>query len=222
MFYCYSLMQNYINISHSFSPIFPPHYYCGFKTSCQIAFLVTCGYKNKAKMRLKAIAICFFLLGSMAIVKAQEVPTAATVLETAQKQAKKEKKKVFVMFHASWCSWCKKMEKNMQADAVKKMFDDNYVTTFLTVQEHTNKALENPGAAELLAGYKGDKSGIPFWVILDEKGKVLADSFNAKGENLGCPATPEEVAEFNAKLKKTSKLTDKDLAVITETFVIKK
>jgi hypothetical protein len=87
-------MQNYIKISHSFSPIFPPHYYCGFKTSCQIAFLVTCGYKNKAKMRLKAIAICFFLLGSMAIVKAQEVPTAATVLETAQKQAKKEKKKV--------------------------------------------------------------------------------------------------------------------------------
>lgn len=173
-------------------------------------------------MKIKSLLICFFLLGSIAVANAQAEDTSV-LLQKAYKQAKKENKKVFVMFHASWCSWCKKMEKNMQAETTKKLFDDNYVFVFLTVQERPDsKDLENPGAAELLAKYKADKQGIPFWVILDAKGKVLENAFNKKRENLGCPATPEEVTEFTAKLKKTSKLKEKDLAAIAEVFTIKK
>jgi thioredoxin-related protein len=150
-------------------------------------------------------------------------PSAKEVLATAQAQAKKENKKVFVIFHASWCKWCKKMENNMQTPECTPLFDKSYVTTFLTVQESPkNKSLENPGADELLKTYKADKSGIPFWVILDANGKVLEDSFNAKGENLGCPADAAEVAEFTQMLKNTSKLTDRELAVIANTFIIKK
>lgn len=173
------------------------------------------------KMKIKTLLLCFFLLGSLTVANAQE--SASAVLEKAYKQAKKENKKVLVMFHASWCSWCKKMEKNMETETTKKLFDDNYVITFLTVQERgANKNLENPGADDLLKKYKADKQGIPFWLILDAKGNKLEDSFNAKGENLGCPATPEEVAEFTGKLKRTSKLKDKELAVIAEVFTIKK
>ena len=111
----------------------------------------------------------------------------------------------------------------MQSPSCKKLFDDNYVTAFLTVQESPkNKNLENPGAAELLKKYNGEGTGIPFWVILDTDGSLLADSYNSKSENLGCPATAEEVAEFTAKLKRTSRLTPAQLAVISETFIIKK
>ena len=85
-----------------------------------------------------------------------------------------------------------------------------------------NKSLENPGAAELLAKYKAQNSGIPFWVILDTDGNVLENAFNRDGQNLGCPASTEEVAEFTAKLKKTSKLNDTQLAAIAKVFIIKK
>ena len=172
-------------------------------------------------MKLKLLLLSFLFLLPVVNSTAQE--TAAAVMQKAQAQAKKEHKNVFVMFHASWCGWCKKMEKNMESDACKKMFDDNFVTVQLTVQESPkNKSLENPGADALLETYKGTKAGLPFWVILDANGKVLADSFNAKGENLGCPSSADEVAEFKSKLKKTTKLNEGQLATIADTFVIKK
>jgi thioredoxin-related protein len=172
-------------------------------------------------MKLKSLFICFFLMGSITAVKAQE--QASAVLEKAYQQAKKENKKVLVIFHASWCGWCKKMDNNMTTDATKKLFDDNYVVAHLTVQESPkNKNLENPGGDEVLKKYKGAQAGLPFWLILDSNGTLLADSFNEKGENSGCPSSPEEVADFVTKLKKTSKLNDKQLVVIKETFVIKK
>jgi len=172
-------------------------------------------------MKLKLLLLSLLFLVPVVNSTAQE--TATAIMQKAQAQAKKEHKNVFVMFHASWCGWCKKMEKNIESDACKKMFDDNFVITQLTVQESPkNKSLENPGADTLLETYKGTKAGLPFWVIIDANGKVLADSFNAKGENLGCPSSADEVAEFKSKLKKTTKLNDSQLAIIADTFIIKK
>ena len=167
------------------------------------------------------LLICLLFVGSISNAIAQE--KASVLLEKASAQAKKENKKVFVMFHASWCSWCKKMEANMKDESVKAYFDKNYVFAFLTVQERGDKKnLENPGAEEILEKYKATKSGIPFWQIYDADGKLLADSFDAKGQNLGCPATKEEVAEFTDKLKKTSSLTEKQRKKIEDVFVLKK
>jgi len=171
-------------------------------------------------MKLKMLMICLFVLGTVSNSVAQE--KASVVLEKAMAQAKKEKKNIFVMYHASWCSWCKKMEANMQNETIKPFFDKNYVTTFLTVQERKDKSLENPGADEILKKYKADNSGIPFWQIYDANGKLLADSFDLKGQNLGCPATKEEIAEFTDKLKKTSSLTEKQRKKIEDVFVLKK
>ncbi|MXN93151.1 DUF255 domain-containing protein [Flavobacterium sp. Sd200] len=172
-------------------------------------------------MKIKILLIS--LLFALPTIQATAQEQASVLMQQATAQAKKEHKNVFVMFHASWCGWCKKMTKNMNSPACKKFFDDNFVTVELTVQESPkNKNLENPGADELLEQYKGEKAGLPFWVILDDKGKVLTDSFNSKGENLGCPSAVDEVAEFKIKLKKASKLNDRQIAVIAETFTIKK
>ena len=72
-----------------------------------------------------------------------------------------------------------------------------------------------PGGAELHQSYpKAKNQGIPWFVILDEDGKELADSVGPKG-NIGCPDTDEEIAVWTDILKKVrTALTDEDLEAL--------
>lgn len=168
------------------------------------------------KMKLK-LMILLFVAACAGQVKAQD--SASNILENALTQAKVENKNVFVKYSASWCGWCKKMDKQMKSDKCKSFFDTNYVIVNLVVKEsQKNKHLENPGAIDFLKKHKGDQSGLPFWVILNEDGSLIEDSFNVEGENLGCPYTKEEVETFISILKKTSNLTQENLTIIAETF----
>ncbi|HBV15350.1 thioredoxin family protein [Chryseobacterium carnipullorum] len=166
----------------------------------------------------KIIVIAALLLFQLSI--AQE--KADIELNKALKEAKAQKKNVLLVFHASWCGWCKLMEKNMNLPETKPIFEKKFVTTYIDVQERGEKnKLENPGGQELMNKYKGENAGLPFWLILNPKGEVLADSFDSKGENLGSPATPEEVSSFLAKLEKSSKMNKEELQTIQKVFVKK-
>ncbi|HSC38001.1 MAG TPA: thioredoxin family protein, partial [Chitinophagaceae bacterium] len=151
-----------------------------------------------------------FVLNAVCLAQAPALPQAADVVKEACAKAGKENKKVLLIFHASWCGWCKKMEASLDDPACKKMFDDNYVITYLDVMESKGKeSLENPGSLDLLKQYKGEKAGLPFWLVLDAHDKPLADSqirpdgagLDAPGKNTGCPAEPNEVAHFTSVLK---------------------
>lgn len=147
---------------------------------------------------------------------------ADVVLNKALTEAKSKNKNVLLMFHASWCKWCHVMEKNMNLSETKPIFDKKFVTAYIDVQEMgEKKKLENPGGEVLMEKYKGKEAGLPFWLVLNPKGEVLADSFNDKNENLGCPSTAEEVDVFVAKLKKSSKMNDKELQTVKQTFLKK-
>lgn len=168
-----------------------------------------------------------FLLISTVSLAQTAMPTTESVLKEAYAKAGQENKKVILIFHASWCGWCKRMEASINDPATKKMFDDNYVVAYLDVLENAGKEnLENPGSLDLLKKYKGEKAGLPFWLILDAKGTTLADcqirpdgaTLDAPGENMGCPASEKEVDYFVKELKSTSKLTDADLAVVKIRF----
>jgi len=163
------------------------------------------------------------------VVPAQSPPSAAQVMKAAQEQAKRQKKNVFIIFHASWCGWCHKMDSSMNDKCCKKFFDDNYVIRHLVVQESKNKKnLETPGAMAMLTRYNGAEQGIPFWLVFDKDGNLLADSrlrtVDAsapeahKGKNCGCPAAKEEVAYFIDVLKRTSSLNDQDAINIAKRF----
>lgn len=147
---------------------------------------------------------------------------AEDILKKALTEAKAGNKNVLLMFHASWCKWCHIMEKNMNLPETKPVFDKKFVTAYIDVQEEgEKKKLENPGGEELMNRYKGKDAGLPFWLILNPKGEVLADSFNDKKENLGCPSTAEEVDIFAAKLKKSAKMDDNELQAVRNAFMKK-
>lgn len=169
---------------------------------------------------MRRLLIMNILLLLMVSAFAQQPPSADAVLKEASQAALKENKKVFIIFHASWCGWCHRMDSIMNNKACKKFFDDNYVVRHLVVFESDNKKnLENPGAVDLLKKYKADKQGIPFWLIYDAQGNLLADSQSSPGENTGCPATREEVDYFLKVLQKTSPLKKDELAVIEKNFL---
>jgi len=164
---------------------------------------------------------------SITSVFAQKAPSSAEeIMKEAFTSAKKQNKKVLVMFHASWCGWCHKMDTSLNDASVKKFFDDNFVTRHLVVFESKEKKnLENPGALEMLTKYEGKDQGIPFWLIFDKEENFLADSrmkeiINGveKLQNTGCPASKEEVDYFIDVLKKTTDLKEDQLEKIRIRF----
>jgi len=177
------------------------------------------------KNRLYLITALLLLCG-VSFSQAQP-ESAEVILEKAYKQAAKEKKNVFVIFHASWCGWCKKLDASINDPSCSSYFHKNFVFVHLTVLESKDKKnLENPGATELFNKYSGGKSGIPFFVIFNKKGVLIGDSnirkpgegLDKPGQNMGCPASQEEIAAFTEVLKKTSKISEAEILAINERF----
>jgi thioredoxin-related protein len=152
---------------------------------------------------------------------------AKEILSNACNLAAGAHKQVMIIFHASWCVWCRRMDSIMGTPACKDLFSRNYIIRHIDVDESpAKKRLENPGGKALLKQYHGDKQGIPYWLILDKNGKLLADSrIKPKGAdpdgdypNSGCPAEPQEVAYFVRVLKATSSLSGPALTTIGQSF----
>ncbi len=182
---------------------------------------------------LRKITVALFIcIGIATAINAQPhvadntpLASAQDVVDAACKQAKKENKKVFISFTASWCGWCKKMKAIMESDAVKQYFTDNYEIRYLVAGER-DKTKDNPGAIEMKdQKFNGANQGIPFWVVLDANGKLLYDSKlrkegegPAQGSNVGCPAQESEIGYFIKVLKNTSKLNEKQLEEVAVEF----
>lgn len=168
-------------------------------------------------------AVALFLCVSAAF--SQSGPSADEILQEACRIAGKEKKKVFIMFTASWCGWCKRMDKSMQDEDCKKYFDDNFIVRHFVVDEVPDKkSQETPGAPAIRTRYKGDGQGIPFWLIFDARGNLLADSMrpdgdSGAGQNTGCPASEPEVNYFIDVLKRTTSLKEDQLKKIEKRFL---
>ncbi len=164
--------------------------------------------------------ICMFVF----LLSNAQVPSADKIMSDAYAAAKKDNKNIILIFHASWCGWCHKMDKSMNDPECKKYFDDNYITVHMTVDESKDKKdQETPGGAEFKTKYLGDGSGLPYWLVFDKDGNLLADSKLRKkdsdyGENVGCPASEEEVGLLIKILKKTSHLKEDQLKTIEKRF----
>ena len=148
--------------------------------------------------------LCILLIAVFAISMAGE-KTAATLITQAERKAGSGQKNVLVIFHASWCGWCKKLDAFLDDPQFKPIMDKNYVIVHLDVMENgPQKSLETPGGEDVMKEYGAEKSGLPFFFILDKHGMKLADSNNGKKGNIGYPAAPDEIAHFMEMLSKSA------------------
>jgi thioredoxin-related protein len=177
----------------------------------------------------RSLLLCCMMLAMSGVHAQADIPTAGEVMKKTYQNAVKENKKVLLIFHASWCGWCRKMDSALNDPSCKKFFDDNFVITHLVVLESADKKkLENKGADKLMVKYNYDEKdqGIPYWVILDNTGKLLFDCLartkrvdgTVKSSNIGCPASEFEVKTFIDILKQTTPLKEDQLSIIAKRF----
>jgi len=178
-------------------------------------------------LKQKLLLSVFILVNAVSSNAQLATPSAEEIMKEAFSTAVKENKKVFIMFHASWCGWCHKMDASLNDPVCKKYFDDNFVIRHLVVYESKGKEnLENSGALDMLTKYNGADQGIPFWLVFDKNENFLADSRmpppsatpEAKAQNTGCPANKEEVDYFIEVLKKATSLKEAELEIIRVRF----
>ena len=148
--------------------------------------------------------------------------TTQKILDTARRDAQKSKRVLLIHFSASWCGWCKRLEAALESPEIGPIFTTYFLPVKLdTSEQPEKKSLENPDADKFMAQMGGAKSGLPFLVFLDARGKKLADSnvMGVKKENIGYPGAPEEIVAFINLLKKTSpKMKPEDAQKIEDYF----
>ncbi|MBI4749098.1 MAG: thioredoxin family protein [Acidobacteria bacterium] len=149
-------------------------------------------------------------------------PTAAKdLIATATAEAKASNKAVFIKFTASWCIWCRRLSAALGLLEIQKPFSENFVFLELDVLERGEKeALENPGGEDYLKQWGGENAGLPYCVILDKKGKKVADSNQMPNQkNIGYPGSDEEIKAFLGFLKKGApRLTEAQQQQISSTL----
>jgi thiol:disulfide interchange protein len=150
----------------------------------------------------------------LALLKEHETPRveATKLREAALARAKSEGKRVFLHFGAPWCGWCHKLEDWMARPEVAALLGKEFVDLKIDTERRL-------GGQEMLDAVRGSKDGgIPWFACLDADGNVLATS-GAATENIGFPASADEMARFRSMLHKAAtKLTLAEIDALTKSL----
>jgi thioredoxin-related protein len=126
---------------------------------------------------------------------------ANRVVADAQTRASSDDKLVLLTFGAPWCVWCHELHNWLAKEDVAAIMDRDFVIAQVDIERMT-------GGDDVMKAYRTNSDGgIPWFAILDAKGKSLATSDGAKG-NIGYPAQPEEIAHFLAVVKAQARRID--------------
>jgi thioredoxin-related protein len=169
---------------------------------------------NAMRKTVSLLPILLLLIAFSTAGQTGKPDSAQNILNSAVDEARSSKKNVLLIFHATWCGWCKRLEAVLENPEIKPIIDNNYVVAKLDVKERGEKIQtdENPGGIDILEKFEGANSGFPYYVFLNKKGKMIANSnVMPKNQNIGYPGSKEEIAAFVKLLKKTSfRMTDRE------------
>ena len=159
------------------------------------------------------IIITHLLLLVFVAASAQKPLSADDILKEASQVAAKQKKNVFIIFHASWCGWCHKMDTALNDPKVKKYFQDNYVFRHLVVNEYEEKkreieisdSLEKIEEKQAIVRIIYDNNGFEKFILSDDTEKILCpdchelDSHQEKCPNISEKERSSEYVIFEAQ-----------------------
>jgi thiol:disulfide interchange protein len=97
-----------------------------------------------------------------------EQADARAQVEAATALARRDARRVLVMFGGDWCGWCHKLHGLFQSDpAIRDLLAEEYVLVLVDTRA--------PRADALLAECKGDLEGVgfPFLAVLDGQGAIV-------------------------------------------------
>lgn len=147
--------------------------------------------------------------GTSLVGQDQEKPQGANardMLAQALKEARAEKKQVFLVFGSPACVWCDRLQQYHDKKEVSAILKKHFV--FLKVD-----IFKNPGGKELYERF-GEERGVPAFTVLDAEDKKIVDSADG-GDNLGYPYEPEEIEQYFKLLRKCCPtLTEKEIEVL--------
>src|SRR5688500_6087166 len=154
-------------------------------------------------------ASLFIAMLALSLITASAAPSAAALMDEAQKKAAAEGKNIFLVFSTTGCAWCKVLKSFIESEEIKPVFTKHFVPVQLMLGKDANT---NPGATVYDEKY-GPSRGVPFHAFVTPEGKEIVDSNeNGDGGNIGYPAAPNEIAWFMAMVKKAApKITDAEV-----------
>ncbi len=152
---------------------------------------------------------------------AQSTPpgtSASDVMATLETSAAAQQKHILLQFGASWCGNCKLFDRFLEDPVIHPIMSKAFVFGDMATGESAkDKRHSNlPGGVDLQRKLRGDGSGWPYIVMLDEQGKLLASSVRpGKEGNIGYPASSDEIRWFVTMLRKAAPaMTPQDLKTI--------
>jgi len=119
---------------------------------------------------------------------------AKHVVDEALSRASSDDKRVLLTFGAPWCGWCHKLHDWLAQPEIAAILDRDFIVAQVDIDRMN-------GGKDVMKSYRPDPSGgIPWYVMLDSRGKSLATADGPKG-NIGYPYKPEEIDHFLATVK---------------------
>lgn len=131
---------------------------------------------------------------------------AETLLASTLEHATAADKRVLMHVGTPYCGWCHVLSRFLHDH--ESQFASDYIDLKIDTMRMTH-------GEDVAARFQPEGSqGVPWMVILDASGKVLATSVGPDG-NCGYPYQPQEIDHFISMLSDTrQQMTDDDLAVI--------
>lgn len=111
------------------------------------------------------------------------------LIDQAVTRARKENKRIALVFGANWCPWCRRLHQIfIGAPAVRARLRDDFVLVY--VDANTRNDRKRNAAVQEQYGNPIQKHGLPVMVVLDSDGRQLT---TRETSSLSAP-TDEEVA----------------------------
>jgi thiol-disulfide isomerase/thioredoxin len=157
--------------------------------------------KNRHLVFTTIIAFCTWI-----ILFSQDKIQKPDTLNLLISSAKKNNKKLFLVFGWEGCGWCRRLDKYHNDPKVKNILNRYFMISYIDIYKSAN-------GQDLYKRY--GKGGTPSWTVFDSQGKIMVDSDLGKG-NIGYPATDDEINSYILAIKKAVpnlKRSDCDLLI---------